>query len=408
MKLRIALVVLTLVGAARPAAAQMVDLTEADALARLAPHAITLRQVAAGLPAADAARGAALPVPNPQLLFGRTPVLDSSERFFAVSELLPVTGTRFLDARAAARRADAARLRSDGLQRQARADLRLAFAALVAAQKRVEALELAATKMRALVKIVATREEAGDTAGFDRLRAESEVTDLEARLTDEREAQARAQAGLARLLTGDPDPRTIHAVAATDAPAPAPLPADTALVAAALKDRPELRAMEQELEAARFARRAATLSFIPEPALTLGVASSPVDTRKSGLFALGFTVPLSGAPAAQRARAAGEEQERLAAVEAARAETRTSVLALAAIVADRRKAVDRVRTTSVTSAAVLERVASASYDNGLRSVIELVDAYRTGVAARTRLADLELDLRRTELELEDLTGGSLP
>ena len=103
-----------------------------------------------------------------------------------------VTGTD--DGRAAvadhrtAAAGDAGRRRSSTRQRhsrrrrdprRARADLRVAFAQLVAAQAREQQLTAGAIDCGA-ADILAKREAAGDAASFDRLRAEREVSDVEA------------------------------------------------------------------------------------------------------------------------------------------------------------------------------------------------------------------------------------
>ncbi len=73
-----------------------------------------------------------------------------------------------------------ARVRADDELRRARADLRLAFAQLVAAQVRERELTAARDRLRGLADVLAKREAAGDAAGFDRLRAEREVLDIDA------------------------------------------------------------------------------------------------------------------------------------------------------------------------------------------------------------------------------------
>ena len=56
----------------------------------------------------------------------------------------------------------------------------------------------------------------------------------------------------------------------------------------------------------------------------------------------------------------------------------------------------------------IERVARVSYDAGERGILELLDAYRTGSAARVRQASLDLAVRQAEVELEFLSGWEMP
>ena len=77
--------------------------------------------------------------------------------------------------------------------------------------------------------------------------------------------------------------------------------------------------------------------------------------------------------------------------------------ALRAIVLERQQGRDAYRASTATSAS-LERIAQVSYDAGERGILELLDAYRTGAAARTRQALLDAAARQAEIELE-LTSG---
>jgi cobalt-zinc-cadmium efflux system outer membrane protein len=77
------------------------------------------------------------------------------------------------------------------------------------------------------------------------------------------------------------------------------------------------------------------------------------------------------------------------------------------LVDERREVADRYRATSTTSAAELERIAQVSYDAGERGILELLDAYRSGAASRTRQAVLDAAVRRAEIELEFVSGWEI-
>jgi outer membrane protein TolC len=55
----------------------------------------------------------------------------------------------------------------------------------------------------------------------------------------------------------------------------------------------------------------------------------------------------------------------------------------------------------------LERIAQVSYDAGERGILELLDAYRTGAAARVRQAALDASVRQAEIELEFVSGWEI-
>src|SRR6266508_4096698 len=111
-----------------------------------------------------------------------------------VSQALPVTGRRGFEVQAASALVDANANRADEALRRARADLRLAFAQLMSAQLRERELTSARDRLRGLADVLAKREAAGDAAGFDRLRAEREVLDIEADHALAATERTRAQA----------------------------------------------------------------------------------------------------------------------------------------------------------------------------------------------------------------------
>ena len=76
------------------------------------------------------------------------------------------------------------------------------------------------------------------------------------------------------------------------------------------------------------------------------------------------------------------------------------------MVAERRDVADRYRATAAL-AAELERIARVSYDAGERGILELLDAFRSGAAARTRQAQLDAAVRQAEIELELLSGWEM-
>src|SRR3989442_14365723 len=85
-----------------------------------------------------------------------------------VSQVLPINGSRRLEVQASEVLVEASSSRVDDEVRRARADLRLAFAQLVTAQVRERELMAARDRLRGLADVLAKREAAGDTAGFDR------------------------------------------------------------------------------------------------------------------------------------------------------------------------------------------------------------------------------------------------
>jgi cobalt-zinc-cadmium efflux system outer membrane protein len=385
-------------------AAQIV-LTETDALARLSAESPRVRAIRATLDVTRADVLAAARWPNPRLIYDRESAGGVTENMTTVLQPLPITGRRGLDIRAASALVDASSRRVEDELRRARADLRLAFTDLQAAQTRERELTLARDRLQELSGMLQKREAAGDTAGFDRLRAAREVLDVDAdRLTAAMD-RARAQATLASFFTGTLDQM---AIVVSDIRAPrAMLPTVEEMVARALTVRGELLALEQEVEAARLHERAADRRRIPEPEVIAGTKSSSVGDT-GGVLALQASIPIFDRAAPERALARARAAQAQARAEAFRLVLRTQIAALRAIAIERREQAERYRASATSSADQVERIAQVSYDAGERGILELLDAYRTAASARVRQATLDAAARQAEIELEFVSGWEIP
>jgi outer membrane protein TolC len=261
------------------ARAQSLSLTEAEALARLSMESPRVRAIrsAVGLARADVL--AAGRWPNPRVLVDRE-VAGATEYITSVGQLLPVNGQRGFQIQAASALVDASASRADEDVRRVRTDLRLAYAQLVAAQIRERELTAARDRLRELADILTKREAAGDAAGFDRLRAEREVLDLDADRAIAATDRARAQATLAGFFLEPTDSSRLVAAAAI--PSPVALPNIEALVTRAESSRGELRALRKEIDAARLSARAADRRRIPDPEIVAGTKSSSIGGGEIG------------------------------------------------------------------------------------------------------------------------------
>jgi cobalt-zinc-cadmium efflux system outer membrane protein len=385
------------------AGAQSLPLTESDALARLLPDSPRVRAIRADVDVARVDVLAAGRWPNPRLTVDRESVAGITEYLTMVAQPLPITGRRGLAVQAAAASASASASRADDEVRRLRADLRLAFADLVAAQTRERELSGARDRLRELSRALARREAAGDAAGFDRLRAEREVLDVDADLAVAAAERARAQAILASYISGVQDSSQITAAVGT--PSSAAVPPLDALLTQAESIRGELRAFRQDVEAARFAVRAAERSRVPEPEIVAGTkSSSAAGGDVGGVVTVHASIPLFDRARPERALAEARAAQAEARAASFLAVLHGEVAALRAAVIQRREAAGRYRAEALESAAQIERIAQVSYDAGERSILELLDAYRLGASARTRQAALDVAVRHAEIELSFATG----
>lgn len=388
------------------ARAQSMVLTEAEALSQLGSGSARVQAARAAVDVARADILAAGRWPNPRFTFNREAVAGIAEDMLMVSQVLPVTGRRRLEIGAAAAGADAAAHRADDRIRRLRADLRLAFTNLWAAQEQEREFARAGERFDELARILGAREAAGDSAGFDRLRAEREVLDVDTSRALTAGERARAQAILAGFLSV---PRDAPIEAVTPSAPGATLPAVDELMARAEAARGDLIALTRELDSAGLAELAAGRRAIPEPELVAGTKTSNLAGGGVGsILSVHVAIPLFDRAQPERAAAQGRARQARAEAEVLRQTIRAQIGAWRAAVVERRGVADRHRAALAAGTADIERIARVSYEAGERGILELLDAYRSGSSARIRQAELDAAVREAEIELEFVSGWEIP
>jgi cobalt-zinc-cadmium efflux system outer membrane protein len=303
--------------------------------------------------------------------------------------------------------ADATAYRTEDELRRLRAEVRGAYADLVAAQLRERELAQARERLQSLTGVLAKREAAGEGAGFDRLRAEREVLDFEADLASAAAERARAQVRLAGFLPAGTDAATL--VADERLPAAPDLPSLDALTERATQTRGEFLAIRKDFEAARLSVEAAERRRIPEPEVIGGTKSSSAAGGDLGsVIGIQAVIPLFDRGKPEKALAEVRASQATARLEALRMMTPTEIGVARRAALDRRQAAERYRASTLKSTGEIERIAQVSYDAGERGILELLDAYRTSVSARLRQAALDAAAREAEIELEFISGWEIP
>jgi cobalt-zinc-cadmium efflux system outer membrane protein len=389
------------------AAAQTLPLTEAQALSRLSNESPRVQAVRTAVDVARADVLAAARWPNPRVTFNREAVAGVTENMVMVAQLLPLAGRRRFEINAASARVDAATNRADEAVRRMRADLRLAFTDLWAAQSRERELARSRDQLRELAGVLARRETAGEAAGFDRLRAEREVIDIEADRAAAATERAQAQGVLASFF---PAALAIDPIEASrPEPSTAALPSVDELMASAERVRGAFLALQRELDAASFLEEAAGRRRVPEPEVVGGTKSSNAGNGDLGsIISVHVNVPLFDRGAPERAAAQARAAQVRAEDEALRLQVRAQIAAWRAAVTERRAIAGSYRTASAAAAEQVGRIAQVSYEAGEGSILELLDAYRTTSAARVRQAALDAAVREAEIELEFVSGWEMP
>ena len=385
-----------------PAASQTV-LPEAEAIARLSADSPRARAIRAGVDVARAEISVAGRWPNPRLTIDRESVAGVSETLTTVLQPLPVTGRRGLEREAASAAADANASRAEDEGRRLRADLRLAYAELAAAQLRERELSRSRAQLVDLVGILDRREAAGDVAGFDRLRAAHEVLDMDADLMIAASDVVHAQARLAGFFAPGTEATTL--VAADPPPGAPDLPPLDALIERAEQTRGRLLALRKDQEAAQWAIRAADRRRFPEPEVLAGTKSSNVGGGDVGsVIGVQATLPIFDRSRPERAVAQARVSQAQAELDAFRVTLRADVAAARVAAQVRRRVAQSYRELALSNVGEVERIARVSYDAGERGILELLDALRTSSSARIRQAALDVAARIAEIELEFVSG----
>ena len=388
------------------ASAQSVTLSESDVLAQLSIENPRVQAARAGVDVMRADVLAAARLPNPRVTYNREAVAGVSENMVMVSQPLPVTGRRRFDVGAAMARVEASSQRAEAQIRRIRADVRLAYTDLWEAQERDRELTRSRDRLNELAGILGKREAAGDAAGFDRLRADREVTDVDASRGLASADRAQAQATLASFLTA-PRLNSIEAVRpATTSPM---LPTVDELLARAEQSRGDLLALARELDAAGFAEQAAARRAIPEPEVVAGTkTSNAVGGDVGSILSVHVSIPLFDRARPERALAQARGRQARAEADVLRQTIRAQIASWRAAVVERRAVAERHRATLATGQGAIERIAQVSYDAGERSILELLDAFRTASTARVRQTALDAAVREAEIELEFVSGWEIP
>jgi cobalt-zinc-cadmium efflux system outer membrane protein len=353
---------------------------------------------AAGLDAASGERDRAGRWSNPEISWSQEKLdgsVDSTETVYGLTQAIPLGGRLALERDAAARRYGAAEQAVRGRDVERAAAARSAFTealyrdgAAAVHRRWADELGRAARAVDALAK-------AGDASRYDAervARAAANARALAAAADAERLHSRERLVG----LTGD---SSLRAAPLAGDP-PAPLRPLQAYLEKIVTD-PRLRELASRAEAAEFESRRAGRGWIPDVAVTVGQKTVEVAGESEDGLVLGFSVPLPlfDTGSAAKRQLLGE----------ARILRSHYALQLAEREADVRGTWELARSLERTASDLppltsLGQVASAAYQAGEGSLLELIDAH--DAERETALVSLELSqrARMARIELDALVG----
>ncbi len=352
---------------------------------------------------AAAGRAEARP-PNPSVTYQVEEAADVRDEFLTIEQPLPITGRRGLLRESADAAASAARLAAERGLLVGAIGVRLAFYEVLYRERELAVLRDGVARLERITAILASREREGEGSGYDLLRAEQEQSRVEIDI-----AHAEGELAAARATFGaffDPDRRMGEVSLQGDFRPSRPIPDPEEAVDRALARRLDLAALEVDRERFEVERRAARRERFPEPTLATGWKR----TEALGLHDTGFvaavTIPLPvfdrGRVLAARAEADSNRADLNA--ELLRREVRADVQAALGRERAARGAARRYDETMAQRSAELRRIAQVAYDEGESGILDLLDAYRTSLAAERRTLAIGKEAKRAEIDSDRAMG----
>jgi outer membrane protein TolC len=340
---------------------------------------------------------------NPEFSLVREESAGIVERFANVSQTFPLTGRLALERDAARTGQSAAQARAKQERIALRAKVRETFVDLLLAQELTKALETGRAQLHELVEVLRVREREGESSGFDRMRAERELAEVEADQAESRGRLAVAKSALAAVVALPAD--GLEASGSLGSQVPLPEGGEIQRLAAM---RGDVTALDNEAERADLLARSSRRRIIPDLSLTAGTKTTEAGTPddRGPVLGVGFSIPIfdhgQGGRAVAGAEGALLRTRRAKLVRLAE----TEIEAAYAEVDARRRAEEEY--SAHGNAEDLLRIARATYEGGAMRILELLDAYRTVLAVRLRELELHAAARRAEAALGLALGVELP
>jgi cobalt-zinc-cadmium efflux system outer membrane protein len=383
------------------------SVTEADAIRRfveLSPHA---RQVPLIIQSTDAAHRIGSRVANPEVTYQVEDAAGTRDEFLTLRQELPITGRRRLMVGKAQAAASAAGFAAERSLQSEVYELKRSFYEVLYRELAVESLRAGSVELEQSVEVLRVRERTGEGSGYDVLRAEQELADLQIEVVEAYAALSLARSRFGSFYESDlamSEARLEGHLSPTDS-----VPEIDEAVAEALEQRLDLRSLAARRERLDLERKAARRRRFPEPVVSAGWKR----TDTMGLSDTGYTAALSiplpifdrGQLEVVRAQSAGQhvdlEREIL---------TRQIKAAVQAAVIRERSA----RKVAVSSGEGAERrarelteIAQLRYDEGESGILELLDAQRLSLAIGLRALAARYEVKRAEIDREHIIGNEV-
>ncbi len=346
-------------------------------------------------------------ITNPTVVYTQENAAGARDDFLLFRQPLPITGRRGLLDTANREATASTEAATDYEIHQLQMGVRNAFASLLRAQRREQALGEALREIDETVRILAAREREGEGSRFDRLRGERELEERRATLAEEMITRTRAQSNLARLLGIAGSAELLVAIAtADDEPS---LPPVVQVVEQALASRADLRAGLSRLASVSAEQEAGRRLRFPEPLLTGGMKRTRVGGVSDAGYSFGVevSIPLFNRGQTEAALAASTSNRLRADQNVLRLRIEREVRTAYRVATLTRQQVRAYVEGAGTSGEELARIARLAYEEGEQGILELIDAHRLALTTRLREVDLRARGRQAEIELNRVVGSEV-
>jgi outer membrane protein TolC len=376
-------------------------------------------KAAAARALADAASaripGAKLP-PDPQLqlsfmnygLPNLRPMDPTGMTALQLMQMVPTPGKLGLSGRIAEAKASAEQQRALDVDWMLRSRAAMAYYDLYAAEQSVAIARETRRLVQDMERIAATMYEVGEGRQADVLRAQVEIARMTEEITRKEAMRDAAAARLNALLDRPLDTPTLSPVLPVY---PDGVPSVDTLAVLAMRDRPMVRAGQDEVQAAESMEALARRELVPDlmVGVQYGQRSAAMGTERMGSLMLGASIPIFASRRQIRMRdeAAAMRAMAEADLQYMRADTRGQVGESHAMLSRARNLARLYVTSVLPQAEATVTSALAAYRVGQVDFMTLLDDRMTVNGYRMELVTLQAEEGRAWAELEMLVGRGL-
>jgi cobalt-zinc-cadmium efflux system outer membrane protein len=377
------------------------ELTEKVLIERFLTQSPQVRALRAGLAITRAEVSGRTLYPNPAVNYTREGA--GFTEFFEFEQPLILSNRRSYLRAAGAATTRAAELSIDRTLWEMRAEVRRVFYQLLEAQEKRTILQSSTGELEEIVAILRRREIEGEGSRFDRLRVERELFESRADLAAAEVALAQLQSTQATLVSAPEVWKTRVVGSLTPPPPP---PDVEGLRTRALALRQDFLASRAQLERSANEKLGAERLRIPDPIVRVGLKRGEgfPTTRTGSVIAVTVPIPLFNRGQAEVARAEAESERSKARLDALERQIRAEVTAAYAAYELRRELAQQYRLNTERSGKELVRIARIAYEEGEKSILELLDVYRASRQAELHGLELLAATKQAQIDLDRVVG----